>query len=99
MAKDIFNSSLCSSYAFIDRLVEKIDPKLKAEKVHHIDINKCRKNILYFSKFEYPVFSVMDEPVSYNGQSGAGLYYVESPDSFFLYVETDGITNRWLTIA
>ena len=42
VAKDIFNSSLCSSYAFIDRLVENIDPKIKATKVHHIDINKCR---------------------------------------------------------
>ena len=25
----------------------------------------------------------MDEPVSYNGQSGAGIYYVEAPDSYF----------------
>ena len=25
----------------------------------------------------------MDEPTNYNGQSGAGLYYVESPDSYF----------------
>ena len=48
-----------------------------------MDINKCRKNEMYFSKFEYPVFSVMDEPTNYNGQSGAGLYYVEAPDSYF----------------
>jgi energy-coupling factor transporter ATP-binding protein EcfA2 len=83
VAKEIFNSSLCSSYAFIDRLVEQIEPKLKATKVHHIDINKCRKNILYFSEYEYPVFSVMDEPVNYNGQTGAGLYYIEKPEAYF----------------
>ena len=39
VAKDIVNSPLCGSYAFIDRLVEQIEPKLKATKVHHIDIN------------------------------------------------------------
>ena len=31
----------------------------------HIDINKCRKNILYYSKYDYPVFTVMDKPEVY----------------------------------
>ncbi len=25
----------------------------------------------------------MDEPVSYNGEKGAGLCYVEAPDNYF----------------
>ena len=25
----------------------------------------------------------MDEPVNYNGQTGAGLYYIEKPDAYF----------------
>ncbi len=53
-AKENVNSSLFSSTAFIDILVvETIEPKFKAEKVHHIDINKCAvKNLLFFSEFE-----------------------------------------------
>ena len=64
------------------------DHKLKLRKalclkIHHMDINKCRKNIRYFSKFEYPVFSVIDEPTNYNGETGAELYYIEKPNSYF----------------
>ena len=25
----------------------------------------------------------MDEPVNYNGQTGAGLYYIEKPEAYF----------------
>ena len=41
--KEIFNSQLCGSYAFIERLVEQIPKKIKAEKMYHIDIHKCVK--------------------------------------------------------
>ena len=37
-----------------------------------------RKNQMYYAQYEYPVFSVMDQPVKYNGQTGAGLYFVET---------------------
>ena len=41
--KAIYNSKLCGSFAFVERLNEIIPPKLKASKVYHLDINKCRK--------------------------------------------------------
>ena len=75
--KEIINSSLTSSYAFIQKLPFE-DKKQPLNKVFHIDINKCRKNILYYSKYNYPLFTVMDEPVIYNGKKETGLYYVES---------------------
>ena len=78
VVKNIFNSKLCSDYAFIERLNEHILKKLANNKIHNIDINKCRKNILYYGQFNYPVFSVMDSPVNYNNKTGSGLYYVES---------------------
>jgi 5-methylcytosine-specific restriction protein A len=58
-----------------------VDTIIKS-KVYHLDINKCRKNNLYYSKYDYPVFTVMDAPVLYNSQSGPGLYYVECGNYF-----------------
>jgi len=82
VVKNIFNSQLCSDYAFIERLNEEIPKKLANNTIHHIDINKCRKNVLYYGQFNYPVFSVMDSPTAYTNQTGAGLYYVEA-DNYF----------------
>ena len=80
--KEIINSKLCGKFAFVERVNEIIPKKLKAEKVYHFDINKCRKNILYYAKHHYPVFLVMDSPKVYSGQTGAGLYYVQTDNSF-----------------
>jgi hypothetical protein len=50
--KEIMNSSLNSKYAFVEKMNidQKYDSKLTK---YYVDINKCRKSILYFSK--YPV--------------------------------------------
>ena len=61
--KNIMQDPLSFSYAFIEPLNKKIYKKLSN---YHIDINKCRKNILYYSEDDYPVFTVMDSPVIYN---------------------------------
>lgn len=37
-----------------------------------------QKNILYNSKYNYPLFTVMDEPIVYTGAKKTGLYYVET---------------------
>ena len=44
----------------------------------HIDINKCRKNILCYSKYDYPVFTVMDKPEKYdqNLHNKPGIYFI-----------------------
>ena len=58
VVKNIFNSQLCADYAFIERLNEEIPKKLANNKIHNIDINKCRKNVLYYGQFNYPVFQL-----------------------------------------
>jgi 5-methylcytosine-specific restriction protein A len=75
--KDIINSPLNASYAFVEKLGD-IPAKMANHKVYHFDLNKCRKNELYYSTYEYPLFTVMDEPVEYKGLKKAGLYYVET---------------------
>ena len=72
--KKIFNSDLTHRYAF----VEKLSDRETTQKKYFIDINRCRKNILYYSKFDYPLFTVMDEPVIYKGKKRPGLYFVET---------------------
>jgi len=48
-------------------------------KIFNIDINKCRKNILYYSKYKYPVFTVMDTVKEYNNEDiETGIYYIDS---------------------
>ena len=75
--KEIFNSPLNSSYAFVEKIGD-IPLNLLKAIIFHYDINRCRKNILYYSKYDYPLFTVMDEPVYYNGIKKAGLYFVET---------------------
>ena len=64
-----------------------------------------RKNILYYGAYKYPVFSVMDSPIVYTNQTGAGLYYVETDNYFqtdnFFPMRANGwyyepMVNNWL---
>lgn len=75
----------------IEQEQEIIDNKFYNLDVHHIDINKCRTEILYSSKFDYPVFSVMDSIVEYKNQTQPGYYYVETTN----YLPMRG--NGWYT--
>ena len=83
VTKNIFESSLCGTYAFIESICNKKIPKsMENNRIYNIDINKCRKNRLYFNKFAYPLFTVMDKPEEYKGQTQTGLYYVETKQYF-----------------
>ena len=76
VTKEIYDSSLCGTYAFIEPINKNLPKQtMKATKIYNIDINKCRKNQLYFA---YPLFTVMDRPEIYRGQKQTGLYYVET---------------------
>ena len=44
---------------------------------------------VYYSEYEFPVFTVMDSVEKYKNQMGAGLYYTESPS----YIPLRG--NGW----
>ena len=71
----IMNDDLSKSYAFIEPFKEDEDP---TKTKFTIDNNKCRKNIVYYSKYDYAVFTVMDDVEAYTGQTEAGIYYVET---------------------
>ena len=76
---DIINSSLCNAFAFVET-VGKVPKGWDNYQVYKFDINKCRKNCLYYSHYKMPLFTVMDEPVEYRAgmKKQAGLYYVET---------------------
>ena len=59
--------------------ITKIEPK-----IHNIDIKKCRKNNLYYSKYDLPVFTVMDKVEIFNNEIPlkTGIYYVETKAYF-----------------
>ena len=65
--KDIFNSSLNNKYAFVETLKDEIPTKLKDNKIHFFDKVRCRKTVMYHNEYEYPLFTVIDEPIIYRG--------------------------------
>ena len=76
--QEIIESPLSSAYAFVETMKSKV-PKKYNPKVYSFDINKCRKNRLYYSEYDYPLFTVMDDVQPYEGKSNKpGLYYVET---------------------
>jgi hypothetical protein len=76
LVRDVMNSELNLSYAFIEKMKEfaTINNGIKLQKmefknlIYFIDINKCRKNILYYCQYDYCVFTVMDKIEVYDGQ-------------------------------
>ena len=67
---EIFNSGLCAVHAFVETLKHEPPGKMKDYQVHYMDINKSRKNNIYFSKHDYPLFTVMDQPRENNPEIG-----------------------------
>ena len=55
----------------------KANPKWVRLAEHKIDINRCRRNALYYAEHPWPVFCAMDEVAPYDGKElTCGLYYV-----------------------
>jgi len=83
---DIFNSPLCASRAFVEHVKDMNTLPLcqRQNKVFHFDINKCRKNCLRYNNFDFPLFTVMDQPKDFTktDELKPGLYFVES-DMYF----------------
>jgi len=75
--QEVFDSPLSQTHAFVEKAYFK---ELEEDKIiYSIDINKCRKNILYYGKFDYCVFTVFDKVDEFKGTIiKPGLYYVES---------------------
>ena len=62
----------------IKKVEEIIDDSILDPKhVFKLDMIKCRRNIANYSKYEFPVYSVMDKPIKFSGKLQCGLFYVE----------------------
>jgi hypothetical protein len=68
---------LAQQHAFVEKAYyNEVD---KDKKIFCIDINKCRRNILEYSKFDYCLFTCFDQPAIFNGSFIVpGLYYIET---------------------
>ena len=75
--QDVMTSSLSQTHAFVEKAYYN---ELQADQiVFTIDINKCRKNIMYYGQFDYCVFTVFDKVDEFSGSYIVpGLYYVET---------------------
>jgi hypothetical protein len=75
--QEIMGSPLSQTHAFCEPF---FFGELEADKqIFCIDTNKCRKNILYYSKYDYCVFTVFDKLEVFEVTTIVpGLYYVES---------------------
>ena len=74
--QSVMDSQLSFSHAFIEPII--YDPLKIYHSIFNIDINKCRKNILYHGESNYCVFTVFDKVEEYNGVVDCGVYFVES---------------------
>lgn len=51
--------------------------------LHKIDHAKCRRNLVMHGKYDFPQFSVMDYPSTYDGQDiKVGVYYVKTENYY-----------------
>ena len=64
------------------QFVEKVEDDGGRDPIFKIDMRKCRRNLTYNSKFEFPVYSIMDIPRPFTGTIRCGTYYVESTNTF-----------------
>lgn len=64
-------------YQFVEKIRESFE-----ETTFKIDMRKCRRNVLYYSQYEFPVYSVMDFPAEFTGQLRCGYFYVRTKQTF-----------------
>jgi len=82
---NVISTTVFKTWQFVEKLDgQKYNDQDPSFKIHKIDMNKCRRNILYYSKFEFPVFSVMDTVEEFNESDSinVGSYYVETDNTF-----------------
>ncbi len=58
------NSDLAQQHAFVEKAYYK--EVGEDNKLFCIDINKCRRNVLQHSKFDYCLFTCFDKPEIFN---------------------------------
>jgi hypothetical protein len=66
------------SYQFVERIQQEVEEL----PIFKIDMKRCRKNNLYYSNYQFPVYSVMDYPSNFSGKIQCGYYYVNSENTY-----------------
>ena len=64
------------------QFVEKLEPTRQLKTAYKIDMRKCRRNLTYNSKYEFPVYSVMDNARPFSGAVVCGTFYVKTKNIF-----------------
>lgn len=81
----VYNQIVKTNHFKSYQFVEKIDyeePVTNELNSYKIDINKCRRNLLYYSNFEFPKYSIMDMPTEFKGEIKCGMYYVNTINKY-----------------
>jgi len=78
--ENVINTNHFKSYQFVEKVNEL--PEITGYDAFKVDMVKCRRNILYYSKFEFPVYSVMDIPTTFNGIVKCGMFYVNTENTY-----------------
>lgn len=77
----IINTQHFKTFQFVEKLQYDIE-QVKELNQFKIDMNKCRRNNLYFSDYEFPKYSIMDMPTNFNGVVKCGMYYIITENTF-----------------
>ena len=79
--KNVYDNVVNSIDFKVWQFVEKAND-IQVKQSFKIDMRKCRRNLTYFCKYEFPVYSVMDSPKSFTGEIRSGLYYIITTNTF-----------------
>jgi hypothetical protein len=74
---NVVNTREFKVWQFVERVTD-----LEVKDAYKIDMKKCRRNLAYYSNFEFPVYSVMDCPCEFKGAIKCGMYYVNTSNTF-----------------
>ena len=75
-----FNKIQFSQYLIDDETIEYY--KSLGYNMNSIDMNKCRRNLLINYKYDFPVYSCLDNIKLFDGNITCGFYYVECNNVF-----------------
>ena len=64
------------------QFVERLPAPYELQNVYKSDMRKCRRNVTYYSRYQFPVYSVMDVPAPFSGKVQCGFYFVETTRTY-----------------
>lgn len=74
----VLNKVIDTNHFKSHQFIEQVNSATEDIPIFKIDMKRCRKNVLYYSKYQFPVYSVMDYPNNFSGKIQCGYYYVDT---------------------